>query len=231
MPQAEFDSYVADYEQQHRESIKLTGEDPDYFALYKIKELKRLVDQWSLDAPQILDFGSGMGNSLPGFRSCFPDTSVVSADVSAESLGAARKLHGGDEPQLLIEDGRIPAQDNSFDLTFTACVFHHIPEEEHVEWLQEMRRVTRTGGRMVIFEHNPLNPLTLDAVRRCPFDVNAVLIRAGEMRKRMAKAGWVAPKTNYHLFFPRALAKLRPLEAKLRWCAMGGQYSCYATAP
>lgn len=231
MSHAEFDAYVEDYDRQHRESIKASGEDPGYFAEYKIRELKRLSDHWAMRSPAVVDFGSGMGNSLPAFREYFSTSKVFAADVSKRSLEAARKLHGGSEEQLLISDGRIPVEDGVFDLAFTACVFHHIPEDEHVQWLFEIRRVTRPGGRFVLFEHNPLNPLTRDAVRKCPFDVNAVLIPASEMRRRFLKAGWVAPKINYHIFFPRALAKLRPLENHLRWCAFGGQYSCQATAP
>ncbi|MBO9444108.1 class I SAM-dependent methyltransferase [Phaeobacter italicus] len=231
MSQAEFDAYVEDYDRQHRESIKASGEDPGYFAEYKIKELKRLSDTWAMNSPSVVDFGSGMGNSLPALREYFATSEIFTADVSERSLEAARKLHGGSEQQLLIADSRIPADDGAFDLAFTACVFHHIPADQHVQWLSEIRRVTRPGGRLVLFEHNPLNPLTRDAVRKCPFDVNAVLISANEMRRRFLKAGWRAPKINYHIFFPRSLAKLRPLENHLRWCAFGGQYSCQAIAP
>lgn len=230
MLDAEFDAYVSEYERQHADSIRLSGESPDYFAEYKIRELRRLADGWGLSAPAILDFGSGMGNSLPALRKYFPDRPTVAADVSSESLSAARERHGTLEEQLLISENRIPAEDDSFDICFTACVFHHIPEDEHLHWLQELRRITRPGGHLVIFEHNPLNPLTRHAVRTCPFDVNAVLIRAGEMRARVAAAGWSAPRADYHVFFPRALARLRPLEALLRWCPAGGQYACHATA-
>jgi hypothetical protein len=44
----------------------------------------------------------------------------------------------------------------------------------------------------------------------------------------MTEAGWARPETAYHLFFPAALARLRPLEPALRWCAMGAQYDCHA---
>lgn len=228
MQSAEFDRYVADYERQHRESIRLSGEGTGYFAEYKIRELARLAAAWGLEAPRILDFGAGMGNSLPAFRRHFRDSRIVMADVSAESLRMARSLHGGDEPQLLIRDGRLPAGNGSFDITFTACVFHHIPEEEHGAWLAELRRVTAVGGHLVIFEHNPLNPLTRHAVASCPFDENAVLIRAGTLRSRVAQAGWSHPRTDYQLFFPAALAKLRVLEPALRRIALGAQYACHA---
>lgn len=230
MIDSEFDNYVGDYEQQHHESIRVTGEDPEYFSEYKIRDLKRLANIWGLESPAILDFGCGIGNSLPGFRTYFPENSAACADVSAKSLSAARARHGGEEPQLLISNDRLPGADASFDITFTACVFHHIPEEEHLHWLRELRRVTRPGGHIVIFEHNPLNPLTQRAVRKCPFDVNAVLIAAPEMRRRMKTAGWTTPQIDYHIFFPRALARLRPLESWLRWCPAGGQYTCHAVA-
>lgn len=228
MLDAEFDAYVSQYADQHSQSIKLSGEGPDYFAEYKIRELARLAESWGYSQPDILDFGSGIGNSLPFFRSYFPNNPVTSSDVSGESLKAARDLHGGDEAQLLIADGALPAQENSFDIVFTACVFHHIPEAEHLDWLAELRRVTRAGGRIVIFEHNPFNPLTQHAVRTCPFDENAVLITPRQMRKRLGAAGWGAPQTDYHVFFPAALARLRPLEAKLRWCGIGAQYAAHA---
>ncbi len=230
MLDAEFDGYVSDYEDQHSASIRLSGEEPGYFADYKIRDLKRLAQTWGMTAPAILDFGSGMGNSLPAFRKYFPDRPTVSSDVSEKSLAEAQVRYGAQEAQLLISATEIPAPSDSFDITFTACVFHHIPEDEHLHWLRELRRVTRPGGRLVIFEHNPLNPLTQHAVRNCPFDENAVLIRAGEMRRRLRKAGWTAPRTEYHVFFPRALARLRPLEARLRWCPAGAQYACFATA-
>lgn len=230
MLDAEFDTYVSDYERQHADSIRLSGEGPGYFADYKIRVLKRLADAWGLSAPEILDFGSGMGMSLPAFRRYFPDRAVVTADVSSKSLAAARDRHGALEEQLLITGNRIPAENDRFDICFTACVFHHISEDEHHHWLRELRRITRPGGRMVIFEHNPFNPLTRHAVRNCPFDENAVLIGARDMRTRMQAAGWHDPRTSYHVFFPRALAALRRFEPRLQWCPLGGQYACSATA-
>lgn len=231
MQTAEFDGYVDEYDAQHRQSIRLSGETPEYFADYKVRELARLARGWGLTAPRILDFGAGIGNSLAGFRSHFPGTPVSMADVSAESLRASERLHGGDEPRLLIANGAIPVPDRQFDITFTACVFHHIDHVEHDAWLRELRRVTRPGGHLVIFEHNPLNPLTLHAVRNCPFDENAHLIGARTMRRRLAAAGWEQPFCNFHIFFPGALAALRPAEALLRWCGIGAQYACIGRAP
>jgi len=230
MSNAEFDAYTDVYEDQHASSIRLSGERPDYFADYKIRVLAGLANDWGLTAPVILDFGSGIGNSLPGYRRHMPTASVTLSDVSAQSLETARNIHGGDEAMVHIADGALDLPDACFDITFTACVFHHIPPEEHAHWLGELRRVTRPGGHIVIFEHNPLNPLTLHAVRNCPFDENAILIRAGEMRRRLKRAGWHEARTDFHVFFPAALSSLRGLEPGLTWCPLGAQYAAIATA-
>lgn len=227
----EFDEYVDDYAEQHRQSIRLSGEAPDFFAAYKIRELRKMVDRWGYENPSILDFGSGIGNSVPAFRSHFPQSVVTQSDLSQDSLARARDIHGGTEPQVAISEDGIPVDDASFDMVFTACVFHHIPHDLHHFWLSELKRVTRPGGRLVIFEHNPWNPLTLHAVRNCPFDVNAHLINAPTMAKRLRAAGWDSVETNFHVFFPAALRRLRVLDPALGWLPLGGQYSSAGRAP
>lgn len=226
----EFDEYVDDYVDQHSQSIRLSGESPDFFAEYKIKALKQMADNWGFTSPAVLDFGSGIGNSLPAFRTHFDGQLVTQSDLSSASLTRARELHGDAEPQVQIAEDGIPVAAGSFDLVFTACVFHHIPHDEHDFWLKELRRVTAPNGRLVIFEHNPWNPLTLQAVRNCPFDVNAHLISAPEMARRLRRARWVDVKNTFHVFFPAALAPLRVADPALGWCPAGAQYSCAGRA-
>jgi SAM-dependent methyltransferase len=227
----EFDQYVDDYDAQHRKSIRISGESPDFFANYKISELKKMAQKWGFEFPQILDFGSGIGNSIPAFRAHFQGATVAQSDLSGDSLKRAKEIHGGNEPQIRILEDGIAAEDNSFDIVFTACVFHHIPHSEHDFWLREILRVTRPNGHLVVFEHNPWNPLTRHAVRNCPFDANAHLISSPEMSKRLRAAGWVDTKTTYHVFFPATLASLRVFDSVLGWMPLGAQYSCAGRAP
>lgn len=231
MEQAEFDRFADTYHEQHREVVQITGEEPEYFAEYKIRVLAELAATGGIGARHVLDFGSGIGNSISPFRKHLPGAQLTCADVSRRSLDLAEKRFAGMSESLLIEGGRIPAEDAGFDLAFSACVFHHIDHDEHVHWLRELRRVTRPGGLLMIFEHNPLNPLTVRAVNNCPFDENARLIRSGQLAKRFEAAGWKQPKARYHLFFPRALAALRPLERALTTVPFGAQYSVSARKP
>jgi SAM-dependent methyltransferase len=122
----------------------------------------------------------------------------------------------------------LPLADRSSDLTFAACVIHHIEPKAHEYWLSELHRVTGRGGTFVVFEHNPYNPLTQKAVAGCEFDKDAILIRARDVAMTMSKSGWRDIRIRYHVFFPQALAGLRGLEPVLGWLPLGGQYSVTA---
>lgn len=228
MDSAEFDRFAEEYDAQHRANIAITGEEPEYFARYKIAELARFVEGRNAPALRILDFGAGIGNSVPFFRAYFPDAELTCADPSERSIDLSRRRFPGNENYTILSGCKIPHDDGAFDVAFSACVFHHIPPDEHLHWMREMRRVVRPDGMITIFEHNPLNPLTVRAVNTCPFDENAILIRAGALKAALERAGWVDVRLRYHLFFPHALRALRPLERRLFWAPIGAQYSATA---
>ncbi|KJH87244.1 SAM-dependent methyltransferase [Pseudomonas fluorescens] len=220
---AEFDSLADEYHDKHKENIAITGEDPEFFSEYKIADLAAFVRLRKLPADSILDFGSGIGNSVPFFRNYFPDAVLHCGDVSGRSIEIAKTRFPGDEKYTLIGD-TIPLASESQDIVFSACVFHHIPHEDHRHWLEELRRVTRPGGLLVIYEHNPFNPLTVRAVNTCPLDVNAKLIAGRTMGKRAESAAWKDAQVTYRVFFPSMFSFLRPIEKYLGWLALGAQY-------
>ncbi len=228
MSQAEFDAYVDEYEAQHAASVKLSGEDPVFFAAYKATEAARAMAAAGVAPQRIMDFGAGRGNCVPHLQEAFPDAALTALDVSSRSLThcearAIRPL------ETVCYDGQtLPFEDGSFDLVFTACVFHHIPAEDHIRLLSEIRRTLSPKGRFVLFEHNPWNPATQHAVRTCPFDANAVLISAPEMRRRFRAAGFTDVGLRWTLFFPAFVGFLRPLERALGWLPLGAQYCLVA---
>ena len=230
MNEAEFDQYAEHYESMMRENIAVTGEGPEYFARYKILDTRLICDREGIEPETILDFGSGIGASTPFFAELFPSSRKLSADVSEKSLEFLQSRYPNFSEPVHISHDRIPLTDSSVALVFTACVFHHIPANEHIHWLKEIRRVLKPNGMFVLFEHNPLNPLTVRAVNTCPFDENAVLIPAKTMMQRLMNAGFSASEKRYRIFFPSVLSALRPIEKALTWLPLGGQYSLAAKA-
>jgi ubiquinone/menaquinone biosynthesis C-methylase UbiE len=228
--QAEFDAVADDYELQHAASIRLSGEATSFFARYKVEDVRKALEQNATQAPTILDFGAGIGNSSEYFLELFPDSKIICADVSSRSLQLCKERGGSSVETVQIIDNKVDLDDNSVDLIFVACVFHHIVHDEHHAVLQEMRRLLRPGGRLFVFEHNPWNPATRYAVAKCPFDEGAVLIDAPEMKRRIESAGFSQVKTEYRIFFPGAAAKLRWIEKYLTSLPIGAQYSLHARA-
>jgi SAM-dependent methyltransferase len=229
MLQAEFDRFADEYRADHAHNIRISGEDPEFFASYKVADIRRAIDPAAHSKPlKILDFGAGVGNSIGPFRHYFPTSELVCLDVSERSLDIAKRRFPHDAAFQAFDGQRIPFDDDGFDLVFAACVFHHIPQPLQPGLLREILRVLRKGGHFFLFEHNPLNPLTLRAVNTCPFDENAVLIRAGTMSARMRDAGFAQADVAYRVFFPRLLSWLRRLERFLGMVPLGAQYSVHA---
>jgi SAM-dependent methyltransferase len=222
---AEFDKFADEYLTTHQGNIAISGETPDYFARYKIEIVRRRWSRQGLAEPRaILDFGAGVGNSLPHLATHFPAAAITALDVSARSLALAAARFPGAASFVRHDGGLLPVADGAFDLILSACVFHHIPPDEHVGLLSQLRRALAPGGRLFIFEHNPVNPVTRYIVSTCPFDEGAVLIPSGLLRNRQRQAGFTRVARAYAAFFPAALKALRPLERLMTSIPLGAQY-------
>lgn len=231
MDKAEFDKFADEYRSLHAANIAISGEGPDYFAEYKIRDMAAEYFAHcgsATDAPAVLDLGAGIGTSVPFVRKYLPRARLTCLDVSTKSLEVGQGRFPGQARFLHFDGARIPFPDASFDIVFAACVFHHIDHAEHVALLTELRRVLVPNGIAFVFEHNPYNPLTVHVVNTCPFDANARLIPAAAMRKRIGAAGFSQARIRYRIFFPRVLRALRPLERWMTWVPLGAQY--YALA-
>lgn len=231
MEEAEFDRFADEYYAQLRSAVSCSGKEPEFFAEYKVADAAAAARRMHVDPRVIVDFGSGIGSSIPYFLSHFPDAELICADVSSRSLEVAAKRFPGAGRALKIEQQRIPLERDCADLVFTACVFHHIDPAERGHWLEELNRVARPGGLLMVFEHNPWNPLTARTVKACPFDEHASLLAANELRRLAVSAGWTDCRVAYRLFFPDVLDRLRPLERFLAHVPLGAQYYVAARKP
>ena len=154
-------------------------------------------------------------------------------------VGSVGELHGADVSQALlytasaanpnvryqVYDGvTLPFDGGAYDATFAVCVLHHIEPGSRAALVREMARVTRPGGLIAIYEHNPFNPLTRLAVSRCEFDEGVELLRPSETRRLLSNAGALPSESRYIAFFPWEVHSLRRLEHGLARVPLGGQY-------
>jgi SAM-dependent methyltransferase len=209
-----FDRYAQSYNEAHAASIQASGEGPEYFARHKLQCLVRM----GLSREQrVLDYGCGTGSLT---RLLLERCDAVSGyDPSARSLEQARQAAAG--ASYFSDEREIPQ--GAFELVVLSGVLHHVPPPERARVLETVASKLRVGGRVVIFEHNPYNPLTVKAVQDCPFDDDAILLPPSELRRLLRGARLGAVRQDFVLFFPRALRLFRPLEPWLRWLPVGAQ--------
>ena len=223
MKKVEFDKFAEEYVATHRNNIRFSGESPEFFADYKIKDMAGVLEGRQR-TDTILDFGGGIGTSVPYVRRYFPKALITCLDVSDRSLAIARENFAHEAEFVSFDGTNIPFEASTFDLAFAACVFHHIKPDCHLPLLRKLARVIKPGGWLFVFEHNPLNPFTRYAVNTCPFDTNAVLISGFQMQRLFKATGFGKVTLQYRVFFPGFLSILRGLERSLGWLPLGGQY-------
>lgn len=219
---SEFDAFAATYEQSLDASIRITGESFDYFAKYKAAYIARNV------APKgpakILDYGCGVGLLSKHLHALMPEAQIDGFDPSEESILRVA-------PELRLQ-GAFASEEcligRDYDVVVIANVLHHVRPQERRELLRNVAARLRAGGKAVIFEHNPLNPLTRRAVSQCVFDGDAILLPQRETRDYFPTQEFRV-RRDYVVFFPRLLSWLRPLEPFLAWCPLGAQYVVVAT--
>jgi SAM-dependent methyltransferase len=202
--------------------VSASGEDPAYFHDYKVTCLER---KGLLEAGALLDFGCGIGNLTE--RLVGRCSEVHAYDPSARSLARARER----APAAHIHDDAKTIPKAHFATVVLSGVLHHVAPSARAELLHTVRGLLRPGGKIVVFEHNRLNPVTRRAVAACAFDDDAILLWPWEARGVLREAGFTSVRTDYIVFFPRALAFLRPLEPKLRRVILGAQQMILATNP
>jgi SAM-dependent methyltransferase len=216
---SEFDRYAQSYDALHAASISASGESTEYFAIYKRKVLERLLGKGFDRA--VLDFGCGIGNLTSILGGSFPtvhgyDPSSASADIAKTR---APKSTFFDNPEELPKD--------FYGAVVLANVLHHVPPANRPGLLNTIYEVLGPGGRLVIFEHNPYNPLTRRAVAACPFDDGVELLHPGEAKRLLKKARLSAVELDFIVFFPKALSVMRPLEPRLAWVPLGAQFCAW----
>ncbi|MCX8067941.1 MAG: class I SAM-dependent methyltransferase [Anaerolineae bacterium] len=106
---------------------------------------------------RVLDVGCGVGMYLAAFGRY--TSHVFGVEVERDRARKACALAAG-VVQALGE--RLPFADSTFDLTFSHEVLEHVADDRAV--VAEMVRVTRPGGRIVLFVPNRLYPFETHGV-------------------------------------------------------------------
>jgi SAM-dependent methyltransferase len=128
----------------------------------------------------ILDFGCGCGrvirnwSSLDGTHVAGSDLSGDAVDWCRENLPFARFETNELVPPLAFAD-------DAFDLAYALSVFTHLPEAMQLEWIDELARVVRGGGFLLLTMHGERYLERLNAIERERFASGELVVRWAEV--------------------------------------------------
>jgi len=120
-----------------------------------------LAEQFELPAgARVLDVGCGTGLLTSRIAQRHPQVEVIGIDASRPMIRVAERKRASANcrfQQALGED--LPFPDRSFELVSSALFFHHVDLELKQQTLQEIRRVLKPGGQLLIADMD--RPYTL----------------------------------------------------------------------
>jgi SAM-dependent methyltransferase len=233
--QAEFDAHAEGYDGGMGNALKaLAGGGADDFVAVKVRWLlRRWPELKSGSELSILDYGCGTATLLRLLWAAGVPGRLTGTDVSAGMLREAARLWplGAPAPLFRVREGAetfLPP--NAFDLIVISSVLHHVPPEQRPKVYGELHRLLRPGGRLVVFEHNPWNPVTRFVVARTPIDRDAILLSPPEVVAALGAGGWRDIRTANLMFLPPRLGVVATAaECLLAWLPLGGQYAVTAS--
>ncbi len=135
----------------------------------------------------VVDVGCGTGRALPALRQAVgPRGTVIALDITPEMLREASCRARDAHAALLLADARrLPLAAACADAVFAAGLVNHLPDT--VAGLRELARITRPGGRLVLF--HPTGRAALAARHGRTLSPDEPLA-AGPLRLSTRAAGW-----------------------------------------
>jgi ubiquinone/menaquinone biosynthesis C-methylase UbiE len=159
-------------------------------------KLKVLAERLEVEAgATLLDVGSGTGIFLPLLLRKIGNQGVlVALDYAEEMLRKARGKNVSDRVCYLQGDvARLPFGSGIFDACICYSSFPHFQDKPKA--LQEMNRVLKEGGRLIIChtsDRDEINRLH----RQIPAVANDIIPAEGELKTMLKRAGFINIRIN-----------------------------------
>jgi SAM-dependent methyltransferase len=140
---------------------------PRHVAEHYLDKRTGLVKELLPQGGMVLDVGCGtgrLGSAIAG-----EGYDVFGADLSPSMVRKARDR--GLRATYVATTTVLPFADDSFDLALTVATLHHLETPRRVaDTVEEMGRIVRPGGFVVLWDHNPSNPYWPILMKRVPQD-------------------------------------------------------------
>jgi ubiquinone/menaquinone biosynthesis C-methylase UbiE len=127
---------------------------------------------------RVLDIGCGTGFlTRRAARATGPTGRVIGVDPSTPVVEYARRNSPAWCAYHVAPGDLVPEPDETFDVAVSSLALHHVAEDRRTATLDEMHRLVRPGGRLLIAEFRPpqgkllgklLNPVERHGMKHLP---------------------------------------------------------------
>ena len=132
------------------------------------------------EVESILDFGCGCGRVLRNWAD-LDGTRVAGSDLSGAAVEWCRENlpFAGFETNELVPP--LAFADGEFALAYALSVFTHLPEAMQLDWMDELARVIRPDGFLLLTTHGERYVERLDDEERARFERGELVVRWAEV--------------------------------------------------
>jgi cyclopropane fatty-acyl-phospholipid synthase-like methyltransferase len=99
---------------------------------------------------RILDFGCGCGRTLLQMKGLAQNARIDAADIDVDAIDWCRQHLDFANFTLSRERPPIDYEAQTFDFIYAISVFTHLNEDYQFLWLEELQRITKPGGILLL---------------------------------------------------------------------------------
>jgi SAM-dependent methyltransferase len=138
----------------------------------------------------ILDFGCGAGRMVR-YLGQMADVDAHAIDINPELVKWCQKNLTAVTTSQNTDAPPMPLADASFDMVYSMSIFTHLPEDNTKAWLNDIARVLRPGGLLILTTHGypALEIIRNSDIHQKMFDVNAQ--RTGELIDQLKREHFI----------------------------------------
>ncbi len=136
---------------------------------------------------RILDWGCGCGRVLRYLLEAVPATRVFGCDIDREAIEWLARSATGSSFEDIRPEPPTPYPEDQFDLVYGISIFTHLGEGMQDKWLQEIARVAKRSGVVMVTVHGP---------ELAPRGLRRRLRKKGFAEERSNQASLFAPYAN-----------------------------------
>lgn len=163
--------------------------------LSNTKKIKALFEKYiDFEGKKVLDWGCGPARIIRHFPSLAKNTKFYGTDYNKETITWNSK--NIDNVSFYTNSINPPTSfDNDyFDIVYGLSIFTHLSEENHINWINELARITKSGAILLLTTHGEIFKQKLIKKDLIDFENNKLVVQGNTLEGHRTYAAFHPPK-------------------------------------